>query len=309
MTVLRYVFSCLLVVLLWNPVQAVEAPLVWKFQVGDEYHYRMTQNMDMKMTLGVTDRKIETSVQQVLDMTWKIEAVDDQGLATLVQSVDRVQMDMQAPGQQKMHYDTDSDEAPSGFAAMLVPMFKAMTAEPFKMTITPRGEIKEFEMPEALAKAMATVPGAAAMGEMFSDEGFKKMIQQSSLILPEPKDLEPGHEWTTKIQIKNAQLGVIETETTYSYLGSREVEGKPFEVFSIVLKMSFGEAPGGVQMEVTSHESSGEILFNREAGRLESSKMQQDIEMSITTGNHATQKMVQTMTFERVEEQSVEQSP
>jgi len=307
MTSIRIVFSCLLTLVLWSPAQAAEEPLLWKFKAGDEHHFRMTQNMDMGMILGTTDRKIETNVKQVLDMTWKIEAVDDQGQATLVQSVDRVQMDMQAPGQQKMHYDTDADEAPSGFAAMLVPMFKAMTAEPFKMTITPRGEIKDFEIPAALAKAMAAIPGAAAMGEMFSDEGFKNMIQQSSLILPEPKDLEPGHEWTTKLQMKNAQLGMINTETTYGYLGSREVEGKPYEVFSVVMKMSFGESPGGVQVEITNHESSGEILFSREAGRLESSKMQQEMEMSITVGNQAMkQKMVQTVVFERVAKQPAE---
>ena len=300
-------FSLLLPLLFCCPVQADETPLVWKFQAGDEHHYQMTQDMDMEMSIGTADRKIETSFEQVLDMTWKIEKVDDQGFAKMLQSVDRVRMDMQAPGQQEMHYDTESEEAPSGFGAMVGPMFKAMTAEPFKMTFTPRGKITDLEMPESLAKAMKAIPGAAAMGEMFSDEGFKNMIQQSSLILPEPKDLEPGHEWASKAEMKNAQFGQLEVETTYRYLGTREVEGKPYEVFSIAMQMDFGEGPGGVQIDITSHESHGEILFSREEGRLQSSKVQQVIEMNIVAGNQEMkQKMVQTMEFKRIEKGEME---
>lgn len=307
MSILRLAFCFLLVLAHWYPVQAEEAPLVWKFQAGDVHHYRMTQNTDMNMTIGTSDREVKTGMTQVIDMTWKIEAVDDQGIATLVQSVTRVQMDMQAPGQQKMHYDTDSDEAPAGFAAMLAPLFKAMTAEPFKMTITPRGEIQVFEMPESLAKAMKSLPGGVAMGEMFSDKVFKSMIQQSSLILPEPNDLKPDYEWTTQAEMKIPQIGTMEIATTYVYLGSREVKEKPYEVFSMTMKIGFGEGLGGVKMDVVSHESKGEILFSREAGRIESSNMQQDMIMNISMGNHnMVQNMVQTVTFVRVEQPQTE---
>ncbi len=299
---------CLVLLATCSPLLAVETPLIWKFQVGDEHHYRMTQNMDMEMSFGATDRKIETGMQQVLDMTWKIEQVDDQGQAAVTQSVDRVQMDMQAPGQQEMHYDTDSDDAPAGFAAMLVPLYKAMTAEPFGMTMSSRGEIKDLKMSEALIKSMKAVPGAAMLGEMFSDEGFKNMMQQSSLILPKPEDLEPGYEWTTNTEMKNPQFGVLKIEATYRYLGPREVEGKPFEVFSIAMNMDFGEAPGGMQMEITGQESHGEILFSREDGRLESSKMQQHTEMSISAASQEmTQTIDQTVILEHVEKQPAEQ--
>ncbi len=308
MSIPHFVICFLLVIANCLPTVAAETPLVWKFQAGDEHHYRMSQSMEMDMTLGTSDREIKTGMTQVIDMTWKIEAVDDQGIATLEQTVDRVQMDMDAPGRQKMHFDTDSDESPSGFAAMLAPLFKAMTAEPSQMTITPRGKIQNFEMPESLAKAMKALPGAAAMGEMFSDEGFRNMIQQSSLILPEPKDLNPGYEWTTKTEIENPQFGTMEITTTYSYLGSREVKGKPYEAFGITLQMDFGEGPGGIKMDIVSHESEGVILFSRETGRLESSKMQQDMRMNISTGKQEiVQKMVQTVTFERVEQPQTEQ--
>ena len=308
MSVPRYLCSYFLIAIVCCSASADDAPLLWKFQAGDEHHYQMTQSMDMGMVVG--DREIETSFEQLLDMTWRIEQVDEQGEATMLQSVDRVRMEMQSPGQQEMSYDTDSDEAPTGFATMMAPMFEAMTAEPFKMSFTPRGEIKALVIPESLAKAMKAIPGAAAMGEMFSDEGFKNMIQQSSLILPEPKDLKPGFEWTTETVMKNAQFGQLEIETTYRYLGPREVEGKPYEVFSIAMEMNFGEGPGGMQMEIVNQESHGEILFDREAGRLESSKIQQVLEMNISVGTQEMkQNMVQTMLFNRVEPKKVGEKP
>ena len=298
----------LLIVPFTRTFGAEESPLVWKFQVGDEYHYRMTQNMDMEMSMGAADRKSETSMHQVMDMTWKVTNIDDQGVASISQLVNRVSMDMRAPGQPELHYDTDADEAAAGFAVMVDPLFKAMTAEPFELRITPRGEIKDLKIPQAFAAALKKIPGAAMMGEMFSDEGFKNMMQQSSLVLPEPKDLKPGHEWTRESKIENAQIGELTTKSTYRYLGSKEVKGKPFEVFGVTMETEFGAMPEGLQMEVARQDSQGEIFFDREAGSLESSNLKQDMETNISmAGQEMSQKMVQTMMFERVEQKSSEE--
>ncbi len=294
-------FCCLLIFACGRPLLAAEAPLVWKFNVGDEHHYQLTQNMNMKIVLGAADRQIETKTQQVLDLTWKIEHVDEQGVAKMVQTVDRVQMDLQAPGQQEVHYDTDSDEPPSAFAAMLDPLFKVLLQEPLPVTISPRGEIQNMEIPETLSKAISGIPSAEMMGEMFRGEGFKKMVQNTSLVLPEASDLTPGHEWTRKGKLKNPQFGEIATKMTYRYLGPREVKGEPLEAFHVEIKMDFSEAPDGVRLEVESHESSGEILFSRESGYLHSSTLQQEMLMNLATaGQGSTQNLVLNMTLERI---------
>ena len=279
---------------------AEEAPLVWKFAVGQEHHYRMTQNMDMAMSMGAAG-DVETGVEQVMDMTWKVEAVSEHGGATIAQTIDRVQMDMQAPGQQEMHFDTDSEESPKGFAVMVAPMFKAMMAEPFGLTMTPRGEITQAKIPEALTEALKAMPGAAAMGEMFSEEGFKGMMQKSSLVLPAPEDLVEGYAWGNDFEMKNAQFGKISVKTTYTYRGVKEVEGKPYEAFDFDMEMNFGEGAGGIAIEITQQESKGQILFSREAGALHSTTLKQDMDMVISVGEQTIgQKILQTMVFERV---------
>ena len=70
------------------------------------------------------------------------------------------------------------------------------------------------------AAAAAASPGAAAMGYLASEDGFKHLVQQGSLTLPE--ELTEGKEWTTKVDVKNPIVGTQTIETTYVYKGSRE---------------------------------------------------------------------------------------
>lgn len=304
---IRHVFVFCLLLGVAAPTRAAAAPLAWKFVVGDEHHYRLTQKMDTEITLPAGDRKVVTSVEQIVDMTWKVEAVGPNGDAQIVQQVDRLRMNMQAPGQPELDYDTDSDEPPTGFAAMLAPLYQTMLEESLRMTMSPRGEFDKLELPESFATALKNVPGAAMMGELSSDEGFLDMLQKSSLVLPAPEDLSPGHQWTTKSAMQNPQLGSVTAESTYRYEGTRKIEGTDYEAFSVQMKLDFGEDFGGTKLEITNQSSTGEILFDRQAGRLESSQLEQDIDMSVGAGDQITrQKLRQQIDFQRLDKPTVE---
>ena len=259
----------------------------------------MIQNMDMIMT--PPSGEIKTGVKQQIDMTWRIEAVDEAGAAVVTQRIVRVQMDMEAPGPMEIHYDTASEKAPTGFAAMLAPMFKAMSDSPFKWTMSPRGEISNVEIPPGVGEALKKLSGGAMMGDLTTDKGFKQMMQQQVLILPNPGELQPGHKWSTAAEMENPQFGTISTKMSYTYQGPRTVKGEEFEVFKPQLELQFGEGKGGVSMDIFAQKTSGEVLFNRTAGRLESSTLNQETSMSIGVGDqNVEQKMVQTMKLQRV---------
>lgn len=161
---------------------------------------------------------------------------------------------------------------------MLVPLFKALTAAPFQVTMTPRGEITQVELPEAVAEALKNQPGAPQMGELATADGFKKLVGQASFVLPEK--LEPGMEWTARTESQLPAVGTQTAVTTYRYEGPKEVDGVPLEAFSARLSLSF--AGGELPVTVTNQESVGEILFNRQEGRLESSTMDMLTDLKIT---------------------------
>jgi hypothetical protein len=279
--------------------QAADAPR-WKFEEGQSNRYRMNQTMNMSMVVGGND--IQNNLQQVIDMSWTVREIKDDGSAVLDQKIDRMRMTIEAGGQ-KVEVDSAAKEEPQNQAAMLAPMLKAFTAKPFKVTMSPRGEITEVEVPEEMVEALKNTPGAAAMGDMATPEGFKKMVGQAAFAMPEK--LEPNDEWTQKMEMQLPGIGKQVTETTYKYEGAKEVDGKEYEVFTPSLKIRY--EGGATQVNVGDQKSEGQILFDREAGRLQQSELKQNMTLTLSAGGQSIeQKLEQTIEMKHVPEGQAE---
>jgi hypothetical protein len=269
--------------LLANAGQAAAQELRYKFNAGEKLQFNMTQNMTMSLTgEGLPAQK--TSLEQITEMSWNVEEVKD-GTAQIGQSIDRIKMSLAAPNNVSFDYDSASEEEPTGnIANMMAPVLDAMVGATFDVTMNPRGEILEIQVPETLTQAMQKLPNAAAMGDMFSKEGFEKLVQQGSLTFPEG-ELESGHEWENSIEMQNPALGGKQTVTTkYRYLGQEEVDGQMLDAFAITVNMDFGQGagPAGAKMSIKDQESSGKIYFDREAGHMKSSSVDMTMNMEIT---------------------------
>jgi hypothetical protein len=265
--------------------------LRWKFTPGQKLNYNMVQDMTMGTAGGPLGPQSVTMRQEMV-MTWQVEGVDEKtGEAVIKQKFDQVKMKMTLPGLGGFEYDSKSEEPPMGPAAMLAPMYKVLTQSEFELTMTTRGEIKEVKIPEEVLKALKNSPGAASMGDMATPEGFKKMISQGALVLPE-KEPKEGETWTTKVEVNNPMAGKQVIQTTYQYEGTREMDGVNFAVFKPKLEMTF-EGTEQLQMKVAEQDSSGEILFNVDAGRLHSSKLEQDVSIDVTAGGQTMQQKIE----------------
>jgi hypothetical protein len=264
-------------------------PVTWKFTPGEKNRYRLTQNMTMSMNIGAGGQ-VDSKTSQIMDMTWAVAELKDDGSAVLKQKIDRIRMTMEAPGAGgTTEFDSQSTDEPQGFAAMVAPLLREMTRGEFTLTMTPRGKITDVEVPEGLVRALAAAPGAGAMGELTTSEGFKKMVSGVSFELPET--LEAGAEHTTTAEIANPVLGQQVIKTTYRYVGPKDVEGRTFEAFAPTIEITFAGTESA-KAEITDQTSEGEMLFNREAGRLESSQMDQSMKLVLTIG---AQKVNQTI--------------
>ena len=268
-------------------VQA-EGPLRWKFKVGEKLDYNMVQEMQMAASGPALPQEMKTSMRQEMKMTWDVQGVDDKtGEAVIRQKFDQVKMKMSTPVG-GFEYDSKSEEAPTGLGAMIAPMYKAMTEGEFEITMTSRGEVKDVKIPEQVIAALKNAPNAAAMGDIASADGFKKMISQGALVLPE-KPPKKGDTWTTKVEMKNPAFGKQTVETTYRYDGTKEIKGTKFAVIKPQLKMEFEnqaaakegqpQQPAAQQnvMKIKEQTSDGEVLFNIPAGRLQSTSLKQNV--------------------------------
>jgi hypothetical protein len=280
----------------WSSRGAAAAEeLRWKFSVGEKLDYTMIQDMTMAASgaaLGAAGQS--TTMRQEMDMTWDVQGVNNEGEAVIKQKFDRVKMKMTGPNG-GFEYDSKSDAAPTGLGAMIAPMYKAMTQSEFEITMTARGEVKDVKIPEEVLTALQSSPGAAAMGDIATADGFKKMISQGALVLPKDAPKE-GDSWQTKVEMANPAVGKQTVETTYSYKGTKDVEGTKYAVIKPELKMDFdagaAKAAPQLSMKIADQSSDGEILFNIDKGRLYSTTLTQKVTIDATVAGQTIQQKI-----------------
>jgi hypothetical protein len=125
------------------------------------------------------------------------------------------------------------------------------------------------------------------------------MVGQAAFAMPEK--LEPGDEWTQKMEMQLPGIGKQITETTYKYEGAKEVDGKEYDVFTPSLKIRY--EGGATQVNVGDQKSEGQILFDREAGRLQQSELKQNMTLTLSAGGQSIdQKLEQTIEMKHVPE-------
>ena len=283
---IRYTAVAVILAVIASNATAAE-PLTWKFAPGLTNRYRMTQDTHLTINSGATGDAKTHSVLTI-DISWTVQKVNDDGSAVLKQQIDRMRIRAETGDAQVAEIDSASEEDPQGQAATLVPLLKALSGNPFTVTMTARGEVKNVEVPEAIVEALKNQPGAAQMGDLATPEGFKKLVGQASFVLPEK--LEPGVTWTAKVESNLPAVGTQTATTTYKYEGPREVDGKVMEVFSATLDVKF--AGGQIPVEITNQESKGEILFNRNDGRLESSGIKQLTEWKLVVSGQSIKQKI-----------------
>jgi hypothetical protein len=263
----------------WFPSAACSAEtLRWKFKVGEKLTCSISQDMNMNIDAGQTG-DLTRVVHQSMDMTWNVEGVNDEGDAVITQSIDRVRMKVDAPGGQGFEYDSDAEEPAAGMAALISPMFEAMTAGEYEVTMTPRGEVRSIHIPEEVAKEIEHGPGGETAGGEDAVERFKSMVAQGALVLP-AEPVEPGQKWSSKIAVNNPVAGNQTVETTYTFEGTRDIDGETYAVIRPSLVMNLAGNPI-MQLTVKDQTTNGEVLFNVDAGRLHSMSIDQDMKLEI----------------------------
>jgi len=270
-----------------------DEPLRWKFEVGEKLNYNMVQ--DMNMALG--DQEV-AKMHQEMDMIWDVQGVDAAtGEAVINQKFDRLKMQVTSP-QGNLDFDSKSEKPASGLEALIAPLYKAITQSEFELTMTARGEIKDAKIPNDVLSALKTSPGASALGEYATEEGFKKMISKSAFVLP--KDVpKKGETSKTSVVMDNQSGDKQIVETSYTYDGTKDVDGTNYAVFKPQLIMSYADKDRAGKLSIAQQSSDGEVLFNVPKGRLKSMRLEQHVTINSNSANHpAQQKLDQKIQVE-----------
>ena len=270
----------LLITLLLTPHTATAAePLRWKFAAEQELPYRIVKTQQMEVDGGAAGTT-KSELTQTIDMAWKVESVGDDGAARMTHDVTRVQVRMQGPYGTGYEFDTASEEPPADLAALVAPALKAMEENDYTVTITPRGEMTDLDAPADLIDALRRAPG----GEGANDYSVGMIARPIAIPLPE-EAMNEGTEWSQTSESVVPMFGRQEVVTTYRCAGPKLTGGRSLAVLTptVTLTTAVGESAETITGTLKPKKSDGEILFDRGAGRLESSRVEQTLDAEIKT--------------------------
>jgi hypothetical protein len=285
--------SVALLCLLTANVTPAQQVLRWKFQPGQQLHYHLEQLIKQELT-PANSAAMQFTTTQTMKMRWEVKTINEDGTATVEQTVESFQAKMESAQGTMFEYDSTAGEEPEGLAKMLVPMLEALLNRPMVVRLTPRGETKEMKLPNGFLQKVNQLAGGGQFGQLFSEDWMKQFGNVS--ILPEGP-VTTGQTWQNETEISNAIVGQMKVVTTSRYEGPVEREGRTFDRISTAIQFvpEKKEQPGIVGIREQSGE--GTLEFDAEAGRLQQSESRTTMKMNIDI---LGQKMLQDLQMDMV---------
>jgi len=255
------------------------ATLRWKFQPGETLHYVMDQKTKTAVKAG-GPQDLKSTMSQTIDMEWAVKDVDGDGQASLTQTITRVRTKIESGLGAAFEFDSKDPKDPEGpIGTSIAPLLRALVGAEFAFKMNSQGELSDVKVPSKVLdslKKTGTLGGAAGM---FSEEGLKNMVTESSLALPK-EELEKGKSWTRQTKIPMAPIGAMTLDKTYSYQGASPKDGKTLERIDLDTKVDFQLAPGDtIEVKIQAQEGKGSFFFDNKSGRIADSSVSEKLEM------------------------------
>ena len=298
------VVPAVLAALALGSTHAHAAKLRWKFHEGETLHYQM--DLKTVSTAKAEGQESKSTLTQTVNSAWVVHSVAADGSAEMSQTIERLRLKIETPfakfdfdSAEKKDAAAEKKDSESQIAAQFMPILKAQVGAEFKYKINTQGELSDIRVPKALLAVLNPAGGAGGGGSgMFSEEGLKDMIRESSLTFP-AGDLAPGQSWKNTAKVAQGPAVTIGVEKTYTYRGHKP-EGE--EVGLDVKVTPQVTANAGVEIKITAQEGKGTFLFDAEKGRVVRSTVAKKLEAVVTRmGMSFTQSSDESNTMTLVE--------
>ena len=252
--------------------------LAWKFQSGESLKYTVQQNTQMEMDLNGQQQTM--TMNQTMDMVWKVASVESNGDARMAQIVDRVQFKSEGGPFGAVQFDSSSNEVvDSPLVKSMAEVFKKIVGQEFGVTMQSTGKVQEVTVPPALLKALTDAgPAANAMNE----DTLKQMMTQSAVTLPS-QGIKTGDSWESNQKVE-LPFGTMTIVSMLTYEGTEGGLAKISMQPKIDVKPKEG-AP--ITLTMKKSDGKGTVLFDVARGRIAKSDL--DLTMEIQVKQFGTQ--------------------
>lgn len=286
--------------------------LRWKFAPGDRFAMRIVQ--DTKSETVVNQKKIAVGMQMAIELDWRVQAVADDGAATMAQAFTRLSLRSKLPDGREVGFDTKpSDAAPSespksnskkpspeiveaeARAAALRPLLRARC----EVVMDPRGEIIAVRLPAETDSLLRGTESLDQLKQLLTKDGLARTLRQSLGSLPEAA-VGVNDSWLKTTEIDSPQ-GKIRMTNRFAFAGlsradevpHRDPSDPPTDKITMSAEIAVaGREAGAFEPPQQPIQLAGEYFFDAAGGRLVASTLTQSQSASTTLLD--TQIQVQT---------------
>ena len=244
--------------------------LRWNLKPEQEFEVKITQTSSQ--SIEVEGEKPSFSTEMRMYMTWHVDAVDTEGVATMTQTTDRIAMEVDMPTG-KLRYDSADPGKPEGVGASIAGMMGPLVGMKTVQRMNSRGEILEVKMPEQILKNLKASP----VGQAMTEKSFGDMLRQTSPTMPVAA-VKTGATWEQTSETTSI-MGRMKMVQTLTYQGPEQRDDRPVERISLAYTLAVGNGDRGPRVRVTRQDNQGAILFDNVHGYLAASQVQQSMSL------------------------------
>jgi hypothetical protein len=246
----------------------------WKLEIGKTFYQEMTT--DTTQTMTVLGQNI-TQVQKVTHfLSFTPVAKDKAGNWTVKQKINGLKMEIEIGGN-KIPFDSTKGEVQ---ANPLSDFFKSLVGSEFMLTIDKDMKISKIKgRDEFIKKLVKENEGMEPfLKTILSDEALKQMSDPAFTGIPN-KAVKKGDTWEKNTTLSMGPIGAFDMNYKFTYVGSLDKKLQKIEVDSILNYIPPGPNAAEalpfkiLKADLISKESKGNILFDIDKSRVDSSTM------------------------------------
>ncbi len=231
------------------PAGTAKYELRYKFKPGEVVMTEVVHRANVRTTIQGTTQTAET--RSCSTKTWKIESVDDAGVATFTHLVDNIEMWQKASGRQEISYNSQTDETPPpGYEEVARSVGVPLSI----VTMDPRGTIVKREI---------------------AHKGAMNVSTQITMPLPE-EPIAIGETWSTPIEVEvSLQDGSFKkVQTRQQFTLESVTDGIAHVALDSQVLTPINDP--SIEAQLVQRMSSGWVKFDLDAGRIVSQQLELD---------------------------------
>ena len=242
-----------------------------KWTVGQSATYEFwgkTQKDETAQLFGQEQSETTTFISEG-KVTWKVDAVNDDGTATCTMQLTKISFTIKAGDNEPIKMESDN---PSGDRPAFDNLMSAMTSTPLKVTVAADGSIAKVE---GLDELEAAAGDEAQKAEIIPDElDFKETASDLATLISAPAEATPGQTWNATNTWNHEDVfpsaeTTAKWDTTYTFDSVGLIAGVPIATIKtesdVDIQVDLSELPDGapdIDIQISDTSAKGEVLFD-----------------------------------------------